>query len=405
MPSTLSDKTGYQSVQRVINVVRERRLVSRRDIANATGLSTPSITRLTNDLVDADILRVTERQLEENPGPGRPAGLVALNPMCGLVLGIDIGEHVIQAALGDMAGRILVTCHTPSSAREGGQLTFQSLVSVVEDTLSLYRNQLGTKSLPLLRAITVGVPGTVDRASNLVLDAPNIRGWQRYPLKQLLVEQYPTAFVRVENDVNIAAVGESAYGVAKLASEFVFVSFRQEIGAGIFVGGKLYRGSMGFAGEVGFMAFSADFSFKKANGLGHLETLASEQPLLACALTKGFRLSEDQARSFTLRDLCLAVKAGDEIAVEVLEQALRNYGVAVANIASLLNPQLVVIGGDLAVIAPLAVERIKETVARLAPNVPEIRASDLGENAALQGAFYQAHVDACATLTLTDGQV
>ena len=395
-----ANKWGQKSVQRVLNVVRERRLVSRRDIADAAGLSTPSVTRLVNDLAEANILRVIEGQPEEASGPGRPAGLVSLNPSYGYIMGIDLGEHTLRAALGDLTGRILVTRHTPSLAREGGQTTFQNMVNVIEDTLASSRTHTESEASPPLRAITVGVPGTVERVSNLVLDAPNIRGWRRYPLKQKLADCFPTTLLRVENDVNIAAVGESAYGVAKRTKDFVFVSFRRGIGAGIFISGELYGGSGGFAGEVGFMAFDAAFDLREANGLGHLETLASEQPLLERAQAQGFGVAKTGSDDFTLKDLCLAARAGDGVATEVLGRALRDYGVTVANIASLLNPELVVIGGDLTVVASLAVEKVKDTVTRLVPHVPDIRASDLGEDAALRGAFYQAHVDACASLSL-----
>lgn len=398
------DKSARSNVQNIIETIRENRSLSRRAIARNTGLSAPTVTRIVNELITVGAVRANGVG-GGKPGPGRPAGLISLDPSHGFIVGVDIGEHTIRVALGDITGNILATRRVPSVAREGGHLTFQNLVGGIEEALAAAESPEGSVSRRPVRGITVGVPGMVDRQAEIVLDAPNIRGWQHYPLKQLLQERYPQAAVRVENDVNIAAVGESAHGVGRHHRDFVFVSFRQGIGAGICIDGELYRGGTGMAGEIGFMAFDPGFSYAQAAGLGHLETVVGEQALLDRARESGFELAEGgSVADLSLRDLCLAAKEGNEAAGATLDGALGTYGVAVANIASLLSPELVVIGGDLTVIGDLAVERIEATVNRLTPHRPRIMASLLGEDAGLQGAFHQAQVDSCATLPL-DGEI
>ena len=107
MSADLSILQANQSNQRVIEVIRANREVNRRRIASETGLSLPSVTRLVNEIVDLGYLEVNESTMNEGAGPGRPASVVRLNPTCGCVIGVDVGEHLIQAALGNMSGEII----------------------------------------------------------------------------------------------------------------------------------------------------------------------------------------------------------------------------------------------------------------------------------------------------------
>ncbi|MEX2534419.1 MAG: ROK family transcriptional regulator [Trueperaceae bacterium] len=396
------EKYARQNVQSVIETIRKSRSVNRRAIARETGLSAPTVTRIISDLLAAGVVRASDGEATGKSGPGRPAGLVSLEPNLGFIVGVDVGEHTIRVALGDLTGRIVATRRVPSVAREGGHLTFQNLIGAIEDALAEANGSRHEDASPIL-GITVGVPGTVDRESEIVLDAPNIRRWRNYPLNQLLQERYPRASVRVENDVNMAAVGEAAFGVGRDYRDFVFVSFRQGIGAGIWLNGELYRGGTGMAGELGFMAFDPAFDYSQSAGLGYLETLFGEQALLERAGATAVAADEQDGKSDpSLRDLCLAAKAGNVQAGEVLDHALLTYGTAISNIVSLLSPELIVLGGDLTVVGDLAVNRISETVDRLTPHRPRIMASLLGEDAGLQGAIHQAQVDTCALLFLDD---
>jgi glucokinase len=378
-------------------VIREHREVSRKIIADETGLSTPSITRLVNELIEANILCLGSSAQEEGAGPGRPASVVKLNPSHGCVIGVDLGEHEIHAAIGDMSGKIAMRHSEPAFSDEGGEATFESLIRAIREVHRQYHAGF-SQDLPPLRSVTIGVAGMVDPNSAAVVDAPNVKGWKNYPLRDQLESKFPGLAIRVENDVNVAAIGESVCGVARGCQNFVFAGFRRGIGSGIFIGGKLYRGNAGFAGEIGKMSFDPEFKHSQAGGLGFLETVSGESVLLERAAKSGCNLSTEQGRSPTLKSLCQAAVAGDEVAAKIVDDAFRNYGVAIANIASLLDPELVVVGGELAPIQDLAVTRIGQTVRQLIPNPPRIEGSSLGPDAPLVGAFQQAHRDACEML-------
>jgi predicted NBD/HSP70 family sugar kinase len=393
-----NSKASNQSITRVIEVIREHREVSRRVIAKETGLSTPSITRLVNELIEANILSVNDNNHHEGAGPGRPASVVMLNPTHCCAIGVAVGEQQIQTALCDMSGRIQLSAKCPTSADRGGQFTADKIIRSIHEIREMYVGNF-SGDIPPLRAITISVPGTVSPESSLIVNATNnIRDWVNFTLKEQVEQQFPGVTIRIENDINAAAIAESAYGVARECSDFVFVSFRKGIGAGIFIDGKLYRGHSGFAGEIGKIAFSSEFNFSDADGAGHFETICSEKPLVRQAVDRGVEIEHSESGRPTLRGLCMAAINGDSAAKEILEDALKHYAVAVANIASLFDPAMVVIGGEIRPAIDMAITQIRETVGNLIPSPPTVIASSLAEQASLKGCLYQAHKDACDTL-------
>lgn len=394
-------KATNQSIPKVIEVIRAYREVSRRLIAKETGLSTPSITRLVNELMDANVLLVHESTTVDGAGPGRPASVVKLNPMCGCAIGVDVGEHTIQVALGDMSGRIQLTSRLPAAADQDGNVTFSNIVIGIREIYELYKSGLD-RAAPPLRAITVGVPGTVAPDSSIVVKAPKIKGWVNFDLKNQLSAEIPNVDIRIVNDINAAAIGESAHGVASGYDNFVFASIRRGIGAGVFIDGKLYQGSAGFAGEMGKMVFDSNFEYSTSEGTGHLEAICGEDPLMEQAIDRGVELQSTDSARPRLRSLAKAAANGDPAATDILKTFLKNYGLAVANVASLLDPSLVVVGGEIQPVMEMAVDQLTKTVAQLVPSPPKIVGSTLGDRAILQGTFYQAHKDACETVHLRE---
>ena len=178
------------------------------------------MTRLINGLVSADFLRVSDSFSTEGAGPGRPASIIKLNPDCGCIIGVDVGEHVIQVALGDMNGNILAKSKKPTDAEEGGDVTCKNIAAGVDEVLAEHRAQ-GKQDQPL-RAITIGAPGTIDPISSNIVKAPMINGWSNFDLKGKLREYLPVVPLRIENDNNAAAIGEYAEGVAKGVDNFVY---------------------------------------------------------------------------------------------------------------------------------------------------------------------------------------
>jgi len=392
-----SNKATNQSTVKVIEAIRAHGEVSRRLIAAETGLSTPSITRLVNELMEANVLSVQESTTVDGAGPGRPASVVKLNPLYCCAIGVDVGEHVIQFALGDMSGKIQLTSRMPADADKGGDETCSNIARGIKEIYALYQSGSG-EDAPTLRAITIGVPGTVDPVTSKVVKAPMINGWTDYDLKERLESKIPDVEIRIVNDINAAAIGESSHGVAKGYDNFVFASIRRGIGAGIFINGQLYQGSAGFAGEMGKMVFDSSFEFSHSAGRGHFESTFGEDALLQQANACRIELEPTESGTPRLRSLATASANGNHEATKILKSFLTKYGLALANIASLLDPSIIVVGGELQPVMDMAVEQLTKTISQLVPSPPTIVGSTLGEKAILQGTFYQAHKDACGTM-------
>ena len=389
------------SCQRVIEVVRANGEVSRRKISTETGLSTPSVTRLVGELTEAGFLSVLDSTTAEGSGPGRPASVVKFNPDCGCNIGVDIGEHMIQFALSDMAGQVHGQTNIATEGKRGSEVTCDGIVQGIEELWGAYQSRFN-ENVPPLRAITVGVPGTVCPVSSRVVKAPMIQGWSDFNLKSRLEKRLPKVALRIENDINAAAIGEYAYGVAKGLDNFVFASIRKGIGAGIFIDGKLYRGNSGFAGEMGKMAFDNAFAFSPTDGTGHLESICGEDPVIRMATQKGIALESEESGSPTMNSLAMAAANGVPEANEILKSVLSLYGLAIANVASLLDPTVIVLGGDIHPVMDMAVEYLNETVAKLIPSPPKVVGSSLGAQVVLKGTLCLAHKDACDRLLLPE---
>ena len=371
--------------------------MSRRTIANETGLSTPSVTRLVNELIEAGCLVVHDSTTAEGAGPGRPASVVKLNPGCAVVIGVDVGEHTIQAVLGDMSGDIKLTSRRPAEAEKGGEATIKNIVSAIEEILERHQSIAHGDDVPL-RAIAVGVPGTVDPVSSRVAKAPLINGWTDFDLMEHLESRFPDVKLQIVNDINAAAIGEYAHGVARGCDNFVFSSIRRGIGAGIFINGHLYQGHAGFAGEMGKMVFDSQFEFSHGNGLGYLESTCGEDPVVEQARKCGVVLPLEDSNQTPLKALATAAMGGDAGAISILTSFTDCYSLAIANIASLLDPSIIVIGGDIHPAMQLVLKQLNTSIAQLIPSPPKVIGSSLGDQASLYGTLYQAHKDACDSL-------
>ena len=394
---SITSRAPNQSIPRIIEVVRARGEVSRRVIAAETGLSTPSVTRLVNELIEAGLLAVEESIIAEGAGPGRPASVIKLNPDCACAIGVDVGERFIQIALCDMNGAMKLTSKLPTQATEGGDVTSNAIVNAIADILEQHRANGGEGASPL-RAIAVGAPGTVDPATSRVVSAPMIKGWTDFDLKRRLESSFPDVSLRIVNDINAAAIGEFASGVAKGIDNFVFASIRRGIGAGIFIDGRLYEGHSGFAGEMGKMVFDTAFKFSQSDGLGHLETKCGEDAVVDQAKSRGVILEAKDSSSLPLNVLATAAADGDQDAVSILSSFIEQYGLAIANVASLLDPSIIVLGGDIHPAMELVVDQLTASIKELIPSPPPVVGSSLGDRVCLQGATYQAHKDACSRL-------
>jgi predicted NBD/HSP70 family sugar kinase len=369
-------------VLRVINeraVYEQIRLkgpVSRPEVAKATGLSKPTISLALADLEKVGLVRTVGHR---TGGAGRAAVLYEMHPEAGWVLGIDIGRAWVRAALADLSGEVVVRRDLPSAAGNA-----DALIDQIDDLVRELASEAAIKTTDVTY-IVVGTPGVHDTENGRLRLAPNLPGWHRPGLTTRLAERLHSEFV-IENDIALAALGEQAYGLGAGVADFVYFSIGTGIGMGVILGGHLYRGANGAAGEVAFLPLGESDPLTSAPGArrhGMLESVLSASGVVATARRYGMtgRLTPEKVWD--------AARAGDPAAVQAVDYEAGNVSRALASVIAILDPRLVVIGGGLGRhgedVLLKAVRAQLETMTPLHP--PPIEVSTLGREAVVLGAL------------------
>lgn len=303
-------------------------------------------------------------------------------------IGLDVGGTRIAAGLVERKGRIV---------RESKQLTPKdsgpfAIVDAVVDAIEEVSKGVHPSEIA---GIGIGLPAqidflkqTVEFCTNLPLAGVDMRG---------LVMSRAKFPVTIDNDGHTAALGESRFGAAKGAKDFVMVTLGTGVGGGIVLGGKLYRGYRGFGGEVGHMVVALDGAPCPCGGAGHLESYAARPAIIreAQEAVKSFRgagirrLSGDDPAAITAEIVIDAVRAGDEAAVEIMGRVGDVLGEALVGIVNLLNPQAIVVGGGIGEGCALVIERADARIRAVAlAGRRDVRVvpAELGNDAGVVGA-------------------
>jgi len=307
-------------------------------------------------------------------------------------VGVDLGGTKILTAVADRQGNVLSKVKVPTGAELGRQHVIDEVVRSVEVAL----NEAGL-SVDKVAAVGVGAPGPLDPVTGLVFLAPNL-GWRKVPLGEILGGRLSLP-VFVDNDANLAALGECVYGSGQGAENLVYITVSTGVGGGLILGGQIYHGFSGGAGEIGHLTLAEDGPLCNCGNYGCLEALASGTAIAnrAAALVAAGRglgiLAEaggDKHR-VSARAVAAAAAKGDTEAVLIMRDAGRYLGMAVAGILNLLNPSVVVFGGGVAQSGAILWEAMLEATRRCAlgpawQGVSIVRAA-LGEEAGVRGAL------------------
>jgi glucokinase-like ROK family protein len=281
-------------------------------------------------------------------GAGRPAMLLRLNPSAGCIVAAEVGVDYLSVIRTNFAAEITWR-HREAIGREMGQ---QAILDRVLALLSEATRSSSGSDGPLL-GIAVGVPGLVDQETGSVLFAPNL-GWMDVLLQTLLRGTFD-APIYVDNEANLAALGEYYFGVAQGHENVLYLSLGVGLGGGIVQDGKLYRGSSGFGGEFGHMTMDPDGLPCNCGNRGCWETRVSPSAVLrnvrqAMLRGQASRLPLADSKNpdlLTLPMVLDAARAGDAAAVQALSDVGRHLGIGIASLVNALNPDLVVLGGRL----------------------------------------------------------
>ena len=369
----------------VLRHVSEHGPRSRATIALETGLNKTTVSSLVTELIGLDLL--VERGLEQRGTVGRPGQVVELSGSGVVALGLEINVDYLAVRALDLTG---AERHRSLDVRDNRRVEVRTVLDRLGRLATKALEEVQTGGLRPVGA-TVALPGLVDAARGALLVAPNL-GWNDVPVVEELRERLsgPTFPLAADNEANLAALAELWEGTARGLRDVLYVSGEIGVGAGIIVGGELFRGSQGFGGEFGHMTVDPSGRPCACGSRGCLETLAGLEPLLEAAGLDPADAATTTGSGEPVSELAGRARMGDQQALGALRDAGRWLGIGIASAANLLNFQAVVLGGFFAQLAtwlaaPIARE-LETHVLASEWGVPRLLPSTLGPEAAVRGA-------------------
>ena len=318
---------------------------------------------------------------ERPPTPLSPLNRTLQDPSP-YVIGADIGGTSLRLALADSAG-IIVGRWSASTAGTGDAVTVLRLIREGVDTL-LQEASLSPQSLG---AIAAGAPGVTNADEGIVIATSYLMGWRDVPFRQMLETEFGVpAFV--DNDVNLAAIGELKAGLAQGASDFVFLAIGTGIGAGIVLNNEVHRGGIWTAGEVGYMLVPGTSEAPVERGQpGALESLVGGEGIRQQWRTLWNKSSTMLPKDATATQIFDHALEANPLAQQVLELAARTLSYAIYNISLILNAPLFVLGGSVGIHPALGDATRQVLLERGTRAQPRLVSSALGADAQLIGAI------------------
>lgn len=353
--------------RRVVNLLRGGTDVwTQAELARAAGLAPATVSTIVRELARQGLV------LSE-PGSGRRGSSVRLSPSAGAVAGVVFGHSHLSVALGDLTGRIL-----DQRRREYAADDHVAALAQASDLLGELHG--GTVEF---RTLALGLPAPIQ--DDMVSSAAIFPGWEGVNARRVAEERFGVP-VHVENDANLGALAEHRLGAGRGYDSSVFIKTSSGVGAGIVIGDELFQGAGGTAGEIGHITLDDQGPACRCGKRGCLEAYTSTpfvQQLLDGQL----------AGTVDVDTVVAAARGGNVAARRALEEAGMHLGRGVANIVNILNPGLVVIGGDMARAGDLLLDPTRIGLRRYAldpvANTPVV-ASELGSGASLFGAVLLA---------------
>jgi predicted NBD/HSP70 family sugar kinase len=338
---------------RIVDELRRRGGASRGEIAEALGLSRTTITTVVADLLACGL--VVER-LPSNGSPrarGRPAALLHLDAAAGAALGVDFGHGHVRVAVADLASTVLIErCIELDVQRDAH--------AALDAAAALVRQLLGEVGVPISRVVAagMGLPGPVDPLTAMLRSSAILRGWAGLQAARELGRRIHVP-VTVDNDANLGALAESQLGAGRGREDVVYVKISSGIGAGLVLGGRLHHGVTGIAGEIGHVQVRRDGDLCRCGNRGCLETVASSGALLTA-------LRPAYGEALTVPGMLALAADGDVGVQRVIKDAGRAVGRALADLCNSLNPDAIVVGGDLSGAGAPLLDGIRESIDRYA---------------------------------------
>jgi len=378
IPRTIN-ATQMKHVNRsaILELIRQYGPAARSEISRTLKLSMPTVIRIVDELICDGLVRSTGETAGKT---GRPRELLEYNRLGGCVIGIDLGGTKLYGALANIGGEILGDVRK-SQHGSSGEECFALVVEMIQSLIDLARQ----KEQKLL-GIAVGAPGVTHVQSGRVEWAPSL-SWRDFPLRERIAALFDFPVV-VDNDVNLAVLGEQWFGVGRGVSNMVLLSIGTGMGAGLVIDGVIYRGHNEAAGEVGYFLPGLQALGQRYDQFGAMESVVSGTGISdrARSLLNGSRPTAE-LEALTASEVFDSARQGEPWARQIVDETVDYLSIAIANISTLLNPELIILSGGVSSSTDLLIEPILERMQGVIQYIPILEVSSLGPKATVMGAI------------------
>lgn len=376
-----------QNQVKVLELIRNKKEITRADIIRLTGLSAPTVTRVIDVLLDKKLIRQDE--LGTSNG-GRPPQIIRFDSQNNYVIGIDIGATFVRAALSNLDGEFIYEIHLPTAIENG----FDGVMEQVGELIEKLSDRAAARE-QLVFGIGISVCGIVNSHTGMVDYSP-VFDWVNADVKKAL-KKYTDLRIAIGNVAHLIAHGELLYGIGKKYDHFISINLGYGIGSGIIINRQPFYGADGYAGEIGHIVVDPNSSRKGREGIcGTLEALASGYGIADIVKEKidwgeSTSLSEQPAGSLSAKTVMKAAIAGDLLAIRLIDDSASYVGISIDTLIKLFNPQAITLSGGLVDSSDFFIDKIKQKVTSVSlpphrEKVPILNSS-FGEEASLMGAF------------------
>ncbi|WP_096156464.1 ROK family transcriptional regulator [Bacillus sp. FJAT-45066] len=365
----------YLNSKKILQFIRDNEQTSRADIAAMLAISKPTVSSIVDELISEEWVLEKEGS-ESSVLGGRKPVLLTFNPNARLLVGVDIGGTNIEVGIVNAYGTIIARKVLSTQYALKKDLVYEAFLAIqsLVQTYNIDKNKI--------MAVGVGAPGITDSDNGIVLDAPSL-GWKNFELKKEL-QQLLKLPVYVENDVNVAVLGEQWKGKAKNADHLILITLGTGVGCGIIVNGQLYRGASFAAGEIGYMVTDKNEALEDYDhifqGFGFLDSHVGGPSIVKRMEQKLATLTD----SHPLKNKELSAKlifehaiTHDPIATEVIEETLEHIAFALVNVICIFNPQCVILGGGLSKSGQWFLPKVKAVIEKHLPMNTDIYISEI----------------------------
>ena len=357
----------------LLGLIRSGRATTRGELGQITGLARSTIAHRVDALMAAGLVVAVGGAPSTG---GRPASVLGFNGEAGLILSADLGATHSRVAVTNLLAESLAETTAEVDIDSGPEEVLAWLGRTFDELVA----ETGRPAEDI-RGVGIGLPGPVDFDRGVAVNPPIMAGWNEYPVASRFEEVYDVP-VLVDNDVNIMALGEY-WSMSPKVEDFIFVKIGTGIGSGLIMGGHLHRGAHGAAGDIGHVQAGGDDVVCRCGNNGCLEASAG-----GAAIAESLRAKSHDVHGS--REVVALVQKGDKDAIRAVRAAGRLVGQVLATMVNLLNPAVIMIGGDMAEAEQPLIAGIREIVYQRSTTLStqdlQIITSTLGDRAGVTGA-------------------